>query len=166
MATFNGSTWHFFDTFRLWEGDGTIDMDTDELWVTLHTSAWTPDKTKSLLTDLTNEVANGAGGIYVTGGQKLTSVTFAQQGPTTPEQVKLAAANAAWAVSSGSMAAMYAVIHNHAAATRNGHANPLVAYCSLDDTTVPGTPTTVTTSSGQTLAVSSPSGIYIKLGGN
>lgn len=168
MASFTGSAWHFFNSFRLWESDGTFDMDLDastpSLWVSLHTSVWTPDVTKTVKADLTNEVANGAGGIYVTGGKVLTGATFTQQSPTNPEQVKLTAPSLSWIVASGSLAAMYAVIRLEG--TRNSHVNPLVAYCALDNTTVPGTPSTVTTASGSTLTLAFPSGIYVKLGGN
>lgn len=161
MPTYAGSAWKFFNSFRLWEGDGTLDMDLDALWVSLHTSLWTPDVTKTVKADLNNEVANGAGGIYVTGGLQLTGRSFAQDS-STPSMVKLTANALSWAASGGSLDAMYAVLR--AEVVRNGHTNPLIAYCALNNTG--GTPATVSTASGQTLTLSFPNAIFYKQGGN
>ena len=63
-----------YNSFPLYLGDGTIDLDSDTLKISLHTSSYTPDAGHSSYTDLDNEVANGSG--YTTGGKALTTVTW------------------------------------------------------------------------------------------
>lgn len=173
MPTYNGSSWHLFNSFRKWIADGTFDLDAASavsLYVSLHTSALVPAATLTVKADMAalpggaGEVANGAGGIYVTGGKQLTPYTWDYLSAQVPEQVKLAGPNLAWAVSSGSLAAMYAVLR--VSGTVNGRVDPLVGWAALDETTVPGVPSTVTTSSGQTLTLSNPNGIILLYGGN
>lgn len=49
-----------------------VDFDTDTIVATLHTNSYTPNRdTHAYVSDLTNEVANGAG--YTTGGKTLAS---------------------------------------------------------------------------------------------
>ena len=52
-----------------------VDIDSDNIVITLHTSSYTPDRSAhAYVSSLSNEVANGAG--YTTGGKSLTSVTL------------------------------------------------------------------------------------------
>lgn len=77
MATAN-----FFSQFPLnlggsgSSGGSSMDILSDTLKLTLHTSTYTPNQTShSLFASATNEVANGSG--YTTGGATLASKTYA-----------------------------------------------------------------------------------------
>jgi hypothetical protein len=131
--------WIRYNGFSEYLGDGTIDMDNDTFKVQLHTSTYTPAVTHDVLTDLTNEVANGNG--YTTGGVTLTSPTWTRSGAT----VTFDAADAQWTASGGSIVARYAVIYDD---TPTSPANPLVAYSLLDNT-----PADVTVADGTTLTI-------------
>lgn len=118
--------WITYDSFKEYLGDGTIDLDTHTFRITLHTSAYTPNRgTQTVKADLTNEVANGNG--YTTNGQALTGVTWTQTGGT----ATFDATNPVWTASGGSITARYAVLHDD---DPTSPADPLVAYCLLDTT--------------------------------
>jgi hypothetical protein len=93
-----------YNTFPLYLGDGTIDLDSDTLKVSLHTSSYTPDAGHSSYTDLDNEVANGNG--YTTGGETLGTVTWNEDSGT----ATLSAANPSW--TTATFIARYAVVYD------------------------------------------------------
>lgn len=65
---------------------GAVDLDTDTLKYTLHTSTWTPNQdTNDFFDDATNEVANGNG--YATGGITLASVAVTYDSATNETRV-------------------------------------------------------------------------------
>lgn len=132
--------WIRYNGFSEYLGDGTIDMDNDTFKMQLHTSTYTPAVTHDVLTDLTNEVANGNG--YTTGGVTLSGVTWTRSTTT----VTFDATDAQWTASGGSIVARYAVIYDD---TPSGTpTDPLVAYSLLDDT-----PADVTVADGNTLTI-------------
>ena len=51
------NAWEFYDTFREYMGDGTIDLDDDTFIMGLSTSTYTFASTHSTLTDITNELS-------------------------------------------------------------------------------------------------------------
>lgn len=139
----------FYQSFREYVADGTIDLDTDSFKVTLHTSSYTPNaSTHSIYSDLTNELATAVG--YTNGGAALGSVTWTRSGAT----VTFDAADTTWTASGGSIVARYAVIRKDG--TTGGIVSPLVAYILLDTT-----PADVTTTDGNTLTLQwNASGIF------
>src|SRR5438128_7372765 len=103
-----------YDSFKLWVGDGTFDMDADTFKILLTSNTYTPALTHSVLADITNEVANGNG--YTTGGATLGSVTWTKSGSTTT----FTAANPSWTASGGSIGpARKAVVYK--SGTANAH---------------------------------------------
>lgn len=115
-----------YDSFKLWMGDGTFDMDADTFKVLLASNSYSPDiAVDSVLADITNQVANGNG--YTTGGATLGSVTWTKSGSTT----KFDAADSSWTASGGAIGPIRkAVIYK--SGTANAHISPLVGYCVLD----------------------------------
>lgn len=93
-----------YNTFPLYLGDGTIDLNDDTLKVSLHTSSYTPDAGHSSYTDLDNEVPNGSG--YTTGGETLGTVTWNEDSGT----ATLSAANPSW--TTATFTARYAVVYD------------------------------------------------------
>lgn len=70
------SAWAFYEMFREYMADGTIDLDTNSFDLHLYTSASNAATlTVSTATQLTNELASGNG--YSQSGKALTSVTWA-----------------------------------------------------------------------------------------
>ena len=150
------SNWKFFNTFRLWEADGTLDMDLDPLYISLHSSSFTPNaESMSVYADLTNELASAGGYLNGTVASNLLTATFSRSTST----VTLTVANKAWSATA-TISPKYAVVR--ANVTRNAHVSPLIAYCDLDTTTATAT---ATTNNGQTLTIRWPTGLYIKQGG-
>lgn len=94
-----------YNKFPLYLGDGTIDLDSDTLKVSLHTSSYTPDATHDTYSDLTSEVASAGTG-YTTGGETLTTVTWSEDSGT----VTLSAANPSW--TSATFTCRYAVVYD------------------------------------------------------
>lgn len=119
-----------YNAFPLYLGDGTIDLDSDTLKVSLHTSSYTPAATHSVYGDLTNEVANGNG--YTTGGETLSTVTWTESSGT----ATLSAANPTW--TSSTFIARYAVVYDD---TPSSPAKPLICLFdfSTDQTVSNGT---------------------------
>ena len=118
--------WIVYDSAREYLADGTIDLDTHTFKVMLTTSSYTPSASHTVLADVTSEVTNGNG--YLTGGQALTSVTWAHSGTT----ATFDAANPAWTASGGSIANIKnAVIYDDTAAS-----DELLCYCVLDASTI------------------------------
>lgn len=131
----------FFDSFREWLADATFDLNTDTFAWTAHTSAFAPNvATMSVAADLTNEVANGNG--YITGGQNLTGVTWAQAAGVS----KFDAADHSYTGSGAGFAIRYEVLRK--VGTANGRVNPLVGYRLLDSA-----PADVAVAAGNTVNV-------------
>ena len=139
----------FYQSFREYIADGTIDLDTDSFKVTLHTSTYTPSaSTHTVYADLTNELSTANG--YTNTGAALGSVTWTRSGAT----VTFDAADTTWTASGGSIVARYAVIRKDG--TANAIVSPLIAYILLDTT-----PADVTTTTGNTLTLAwNASGIF------
>ena len=139
----------FYQSFREYVADGTIDLDTDTFTVSLHASTYTPNaSTHTVYADLTNELSTANG--YTNGGANLTSVTWNRSGGT----VTFDAADTVWTASGGSIVARHAVLRKNG--TANSIVSPLVAYILLDTT-----PADVTTTAGNTLTlVWNASGIF------
>lgn len=97
-----------------------LDLDSDTLKVMLCSSSYTPDQdTHQYKSSVTNEVS-GTG--YTSGGQALTSVTVAYDGPS--NTITLDAADTVWG--SSTITARYAVIYDSSPST--DATRPLIAY--------------------------------------
>ena len=133
----------FYQSFREYMADGTIDLDTHTFKVVLTSSSYTPNaSTHTVLTDVTNELS-GNGYARAT----LGSVTWNRSGGT----VTFDAADTVFTASGGSIVARYAVIYDDTAAS-----DELVCYILLDTA-----PADVTTTSGNTLTLQwNASGIF------
>lgn len=138
----------FYNSFRKYLGDGTVDLDTHTFKVLLTSSTYTPSATThTVKADVTNELSTANG--YTAGGATLGTVTWSQSGGT----VTFDAADTAWTASGGSITARYAVIYDD---TPTSPADPLVAYILLDTT-----PADVTATDGNTLTLQwNASGIF------
>lgn len=129
-----------YDSFKRYVADGVIDVDTHAFRMTLHTSAYVPNRdTHTVKADLTNEHANANG--YTTNGQALASVTWVEVAGT----VTFDCADVIWTASGGSITARHAVIHDD---TPAAPADPLCFYALLDTT-----PADVTATTGNTLTI-------------
>lgn len=68
--------WTFYNEFKKYMADGTLDLDTTNFRIQLHTSASNAaTATLSVIGSVTNEVASGNG--YSTSGKALAGVTWA-----------------------------------------------------------------------------------------
>lgn len=136
----------FYESFREYLGDGTIDLDTHTFKVLLTSSSYTPSAgTHTVKADVTNELATANG--YTAGGATLGTVTWTRSGGT----VTFDAADTVWTASGGSITARYAVIYDDTAAS-----DELVAYILLDTS-----PADVTATTGNTLTLAwNASGIF------
>ena len=136
----------FYQSFREFVADGTIDLDSHTFKVMLTSSSYTPNAgTHSVKTDVTNELSTAFG--YTAGGETLASVTWVRSGGT----VTWDAADTVWTASGGSITARYAVIYSDTAASKE-----LVAYILLDTT-----PADVTATTGNTFTLQwNASGIF------
>lgn len=139
----------FYQSFREYIADGTIDLDTDAFVVRLLSSSYTPNAgSHTVIADLTNELATANG--YTSGGASLASVTWNRSGGT----VTWDAADTTWTASGGSIVARYAVINKNG--TANAIVSPLVCYILLDTT-----PADVTATDGNNLTLQwNASGIF------
>lgn len=116
MATFT-----FFDEFKKYLGDGTIDLDTHTFKIVLTNSAPTAG-TNTVLADIT-QIANGNG--YTTGGNTLGTVTWAETGAGTGIW-QFTSADSVWTASGGSIGPFrYVVMYDD---TPTSPADPLVGY--------------------------------------
>lgn len=131
----------FYESFREYIADGTIDLDTDTFKVTLHTSSYTPNAgTHTVYADLTNELSTANG--YTNTGQALGTVTWGHTGGT----ATFNADDTIWTASGGSIVARYAVIRKDG--TANAIVSPLICYILLDTA-----PADVTATTGNTLTL-------------
>lgn len=135
----------FYNSFREYVADGTIDLDTHTFKVLLTSSSYTPSATThTVKADVTNELSTANG--YTAGGATLTATWVRSAGTVTFD-----AADVQWTASGGSIVARYAVIYDDTAAS-----DELVAYILLDTT-----PADVTAASGETFnLVWNSSGIF------
>lgn len=127
----------FYNSFREYVADGTIDLDTHTFKVMLVASGYTPSAAHTVKADVTNELSTANG--YTAGGATLGSVTWGHSGGT----ATFDAADTVWTASGGSIVARYAVIYDDTAAS-----DELVCYILLDTT-----PADVTTTAGNTLTL-------------
>lgn len=130
-----------YNAFKKYLGDGTLDMDTNTVVVTLHTNSYTPALTHAATADLTNEVANGNG--YTTGGFTLTGLTYNQTSGTAAFK---SGNNPSWTGSGAGFSARYAVFR--VMATQNSVVGPLIGYMLLDST-----PADVAFAAGNTVTI-------------
>lgn len=73
------SNWFIFNKAKEYIGDGTIDLDTDNFRMTLHTSAAALSTNAASITSfgsVGSEIADGAG--YSTSGKQISAVTWGQ----------------------------------------------------------------------------------------
>jgi len=127
----------FYNSFREYVADGTIDLDTHTFKVMLVASGYTPSTAHTVKSDVTNELSTANG--YTAGGATLGSVTWGHSGGT----ATFDAADTVWTASGGSIVARYAVIYDDTAAS-----DELVCYILLDTT-----PADVTTTAGNSLTL-------------
>lgn len=132
--------WVAFNTFREYQGDGTMDLDNDVFKMGLWLSSWTPNmETQSVYADISaNEHANQYG--YTTGGQTVTC-TWTRSTVT----VTFDSADGPWTASGGTITCRYAAIYDD---TPTSPADPMVCYSLLDNT-----PADVSVTDGNTLTV-------------
>jgi hypothetical protein len=105
--------------------DGTIDLDSDTIKVSLHASTYTPAVTHDFFDDLTNEVT---GSNYTAGGATLGSTAVTT---VTTNDAMFDAADTTWSAhASGFSTARYAVIYK---STGTDSTSPLIGY--IDFTT-------------------------------
>lgn len=134
----------FYDSFREYMADGTIDLDGDTFKAILVLSSYTPSVSgHSTYADITNEHANGNG--YTTGGVTVAATWVESSGIVTFD-----IADPSWTASGGNLVARYCVIYDD---TPSSPANPLVGYYLMDNS-----PADVTQVDGGTLTVQIPSG--------
>jgi hypothetical protein len=114
MATFT-----FFDEFKKYIGDGTIDLDTHTFKIALTNSAPTTG-TNTVLADITQ--ISGVNG-YTTGGNTLGTVTWAETGAGTGIW-QFTSADSVWTASGGSIGPFrYVVLYDD---TPTSPADPLI----------------------------------------
>ena len=119
------STFEFFQSFRQYIADGTIDLDSTDVYFALVTSSYTKDLTDTIWADISaNEVATGDG--YTTGGAQLASndVTY------TTVTGKFDAADVSWAALTKTF--RFGVLYINA--TVNSIVKPLIAIITFDST--------------------------------
>jgi hypothetical protein len=121
----------FYNSFREYVADGTIDLDTHTFKVALVTDAYTFSAAHTVFADITNELATANG--YTAGGAALANVTWAHSGTT----ATFDADDTEWTASGGSIVARRAVIYDYTAAS-----DQLVASVLLDTTPADVTATT------------------------
>lgn len=145
-------TWTLFDAAKKYIGDGTVDIDTDTLKIALYTSTAAVTSSSLTVYSTTNEVATANG--YTAGGVTITGATITQASGTAKYGV--GASNASWTASGGSIVARHAVLYK--SGTANSITNPVIAFVVLDST-----PADVTTTTGNTLTINTPTNGYFTL---
>ena len=119
-------TWTIYNSFKMYMADGTLDLDTTNFRMTLHTSASNAaTATISVIGSVDNEVTSAAK--YSSSGQALAAVTWAT-GASAGEMRFDATANV-WSASGATIANVrYAVIW---ASGASAGARKVVAYAAL-----------------------------------
>ena len=139
--------WKAYESAKEYLADGTFDLDNPTNWkcaIFLSTSNANNLAASDVYGDLTNEHANAFG--YLTGGDDLTGVTWAQTAGT----AKFDADDVVWTASGGDISGRYAVIYLNA--TVNSIVKPLLAVCVLN-TAGGGTDLTATDGNDFTIAM-------------
>lgn len=150
--------WILFNSALLKDGDGTLGNlnGATDYKISLHVAGTAPPvATSSVLGDVTAtnaEVANGAGGIYVTGGQAATPSEFIVH-PLSAAKTRFNVPSVSWTTSGSAMSARYAVL-------RKSTGNHVIAYCDLETTLLPTA--NVSVASGATLSISNSNGVFRK----
>lgn len=135
----------FYNSFKEYVADGTIDLDTHTFKVMLVSSSYTFSASHTVKADITNELSTANG--YTAGGEALTSVTWGQTGGT----ATFDAADTTWNATGSGITARRAVIYDDTATN-----DELVASILLDTT-----PADVTATAGNTLTLQwNASGIF------
>lgn len=117
----------FYNSFKEYMADGTIDLDNATFKVMLTTSAYTPSATHTVKADVTNEISATNG--YTAGG-----VTVAATWVRTSGTVAFDLADAVWTAAGGSLSARYAVVYASGSMGSPSVTDPLVCYILLDTT--------------------------------
>lgn len=106
------AAWAFYNKFKEYLADGTLDLDNDIFRMSLHKSTSNASTaTLSTYAQLTNEVTNGNG--YVTTGKTLSATTWAAG--ASASEMRFDGTAAIWTASGGDIASvMYAVIYESA----------------------------------------------------
>ena len=126
MSTYTG-TWNFYNSFREYMADGTIDIDdnaADVFKVILVGSSYTPDvNTHSVLADITNEISGNGGYSF----KSLVGVSWVRSGAT----VAWNADDSVWSASTLDFdAARYWVLYDD---TTTSPLKALIAYGLIND---------------------------------
>ena len=121
--------------------DGTHDWNSDTLKVGLYLSTSNIGAASTTIAGVTNEHANANG--YTTGGVTVSPGTLSGTTTVTADVTT----DASWTASGGSIVARFAVLYE------NG--GNVIMYCLLDST-----PADVTITTGNTLTIATPSGIF------
>lgn len=129
--------WILSNTYKEYEGDGTVDIDNDTFVMRLYSSASNIAATIVDASTITNELSTANG--YTNGGQTV-AVTWTQP---TAGTVMLDCANAQWTASGGSITARFAGLVDTTTTP-----DTLVCYSLLDNT-----PADVTATDGNTFTV-------------
>lgn len=133
--------WTFPNSARTDLLNGTFDIDTDTYKCALFLSTSNIGAGSTTYAGLTNEHANANG--YTTGGITVSPLTLAG---TTTVTVDFGT-DPVWTASGGSIVARFAVLYESG--------GRVVCYCLLDST-----PADVTTTTGNTLTIATPSGAF------
>jgi hypothetical protein len=139
------SAWVFYDKFKEYMGDGTVDLDTDNFRLSLYTSAsnCTANTTLTAIGSVTGEVAEANG--YSSSGKALAAVTWATG--ASGGEMRFDATATIWTASGGT-------IPNVRFAVLWASGGNLVAYASLSTAQF-------TVGSGDTLTITpSANGIF------
>lgn len=116
----------FYNSFREYIGDGTIDLDTDTFKVALVSSSYTFSAAHTVWADASaNEISNAG---YTAGGATLGTISWSHSSGT----ATFDAADTTWTATSTSLVARRAVIYK--SGTANSITNPLIASVLLDTT--------------------------------
>lgn len=102
------SAWGFYNKFKTYMADGTIDMDGTAFYMHLATSASNAlTATLSVMSEITNECASANG--YVTSGKAITGITWGQG--ASAGEVRFDATATIWSASGGNISnAKFAII--------------------------------------------------------
>ncbi|MEO6604361.1 MAG: hypothetical protein ABIN55_01985 [Aeromicrobium sp.] len=133
--------WTFTNTGRTSLLNGTFDIDTDSYKCALFLSTSNIGAASTTYAALTNEHANANG--YTTGGITVSPLTLAGTTTVTADF----GTDPVWTASGGSIVARFGVVYEVA--------GNVLCYCLLDST-----PADVTATTGNTLTIATPSGVF------
>lgn len=106
------AAWKFYNVAKKYIGNATIDLDSHNFWVSLHTSASNASTaTLSTLASVTGEIADGNG--YSTSGKVLSAVTWTTG--ASASEYRFDATARIWSASGGDISNVkFAVLRNSA----------------------------------------------------